>query len=152
MSAAWVIDDDLIDAHAQRFSIYDTRNRELKETRVTLPLADQSYRAPFRSSPTFTFLTELMHIALGAIPSPNSEPSLLSSPDENSIPSSTFYIDDIFDTHDSVESQWGWLFDHLLTATLFHHALKALEKGLGLTTRLALVLKVGTGKAILSLG
>lgn len=62
-------------------------------------------------------MTELMHIALGAIPKPQLEPSLFRSKNPSTIPDSTFYMDDIFATHSKVNRR-GQLQNHPLPPQL----------------------------------
>ncbi|KAF7550335.1 hypothetical protein G7046_g8046 [Stylonectria norvegica] len=66
-------------------------------------------------------MTEVMKLALGPIPEPHAEPSLLGhSGGEQSAPRSVEnYMDDIFLKHGTFEEQWAFVRDHLLPRLLW---------------------------------
>ena len=68
-------------------------------------------------SSSFT-MNELGVITFGAIPSPNSEPSLLdTTPQRNQ--DMIFYINDLFSTHDSDEAEVMFLEEHFFPRLLW---------------------------------
>ena len=76
---------------------------------------------------SFVF-TELMNVALGAIPEPNGEPSLLTPDDEHGPTNLAFYIDDVFGAHTTWEEQFTFLRDHFFPRMLWSRLKLSFEK------------------------
>ena len=87
---------------------------------------------------SFTF-TGLMNIALGPIPAPKPEPSLLHSGIEHKPPDLAFYLDDIFGAHASWEEQYQFLEYHFFPRFLWSRLKLSLSKlRIGMTSIKAL--------------
>lgn len=79
----------------------------------------QPTRMPQGSQSAGFSFTELMTIALGPIPKPQPEPSMMAPESPSAIPPLTFYIDDVFATHSSFDEQWVFIRDHFLPRLLW---------------------------------
>ncbi|TGJ79929.1 hypothetical protein E0Z10_g8846, partial [Xylaria hypoxylon] len=69
----------------------------------------QPTRMPQGSQTAGFSFTELMAIAMGALPEPNAEGSFLSPPTHDGLTELSYYIDDIFVTHETFEEQWTFI-------------------------------------------
>lgn len=79
----------------------------------------QPTRMPQGTRTSSFTMTEMMNIALGPIPEPFPEPSLLHSVDKDTLPPVAFYVDDGFVAHRTYEEQYAFLETHLLPRLLW---------------------------------
>jgi hypothetical protein len=79
----------------------------------------QPTRMPQRTQSAGHSISKIMRIALGPIPKPLPEPSLISPETPKSLIAATEYVDDVFTTHKSVEAQLKWIENHFLPRILW---------------------------------
>ncbi|PKK41099.1 hypothetical protein CI102_14560 [Trichoderma harzianum] len=83
-------------------------------------------------------MTEAMRVALGPIPEPRAEPSLLAPMAEGSVTPLESYMDDIFGKFESMEAQWHFVKNHLLPRLLWSLLKLSFRKvAIGMTEMLA---------------
>lgn len=93
----------------------------------------QPTRMPQGTQSAAFSMTEVVRLAMGPIPSPLPEPSLLHAPLPREMNPMETYMDDIFLKHTTFEDQWAFVRDHLLPRllwTLMKISLKKVRLGM----------------------
>lgn len=98
----------------------------------------QATRMPQGTQSAAFSMTEAMQVALGPIPGPKAEPSLLAPMAEGGITPLESYIDDIFGKFESMEALWHFVKNHLLPRLLWSLLKLSFKKvAIGMTEMLA---------------
>lgn len=64
-------------------------------------------------------MVEVLRLAMGPIPGPHPEPSLIAAPGLEDITQLESYMDDVFVKHATFQEQWAFIRDHLLPRLLW---------------------------------